>query len=582
MQTAINPALAAAMTLERAAQVGEFQPTTREGQPTVAAQLMQKAMPPAIPDVVKQAGLGGQIQAMQMQDAQKELMGRLMAEQKQAPGLMGLNPQMGNFAEGGIVGYTDGGTASTPYTSAEEIDRLNKMTPEERKAYMRIKAAQRATAQAEMPTPQAGGTPTQAATGRGIMSALRGPLGRFAPLALASGLFFTDEDEIKLLEDAERKRKQGYTEDESAKALRTPVGATPPAETVDNMATYSQEGRNYPSPLMHMERFSNVQPPSQMRAPRAEAQEGGVPSLLGAAAMRKSALDLLGQLKAPPTFGEVRGQAEKGATERREFERGQGLDPDYLAKELEAAKQRGQERLSYADRLAAELDERRKDEGIINFLLGARGLKGQGIGEVFRTGALSSREAASMSRAEARKIQEMRLAYEDASVKERQSLELARRAVAAGDWKSGQDYMNSANKFHNDRTMAEAEMRKAMSGDISKEEIEKMRISEAAKDRKIGRDVRQQSANESLLRSYDQSIATAVERMEKTLESKHPMAKLFRMSPETANTNPKAYQEYLKDAKDLYDRTVVPLEKDRDALRDRLKGYSGWGQVSVQ
>jgi hypothetical protein len=582
MQTAINPALAAAMTLERAAQVGEFQPTTREGQPTVAAQLMQKAVPPAVPDVVKQAGLGGQIQAMQMQDAQQELMGRLMAQQKQAPGLMGLNPQMGNFAEGGIVGYTDGGTASTPYTSAEEIDRLNKMTPEERKAYMRIKAAQRATAQAEMPTPQAGGAPTKAATGRGIMSALKGPLGRFAPLALASGLFFTDEDEIKLLEDAERKRKQGYTEDESAKARRTPVGATPPAETVDNMATYSQEGRNYPSPLMHMERFSNVQQPSQMRALQAEAQEGGVPSLLGAAAMRKSALDLLGQLKAPPTFGEVRGQAERGATERREFERGQGLDPDYLAKELEAAKQRGQERLSYADRLAAELDERRKDEGIINFLLGARGLKGQGIGEVFRTGALSSRAAAAESRAEARKIQEMRLAYEDASVKERQSLELARRAVAAGDWKSGQDYMNSANKFHNDRTMAEAEMRKAMSGDISKEEIEKIRLSEAAKDRKIGRDVRQQSANETLLRSYDATVTTAIEKAEKILAEMHPTGKLFNTSVEARKSNPEGYRQYQADRKRLYDEMVAPAERNRKALQERLQGYAGWGQVNVQ
>jgi hypothetical protein len=489
---------------------------------------------------------------------------------------------MGNFAEGGIVGYTDGGTASTPYTSAEEIDRLNKMTPEERKAYMRIKAAQRATAQAEMPTPQAGGAPTKAATGRGIMSALRGPLGRFAPLALASGLFFTDEDEIKLLEDAERKRKQGYTEDESAKALRTPVGATPPAETVDNMATYSQEGRNYPSPLMHMERFPNVQPPSQMRAPQAEAQEGGVPSLLGAAAMRKSALDLLGQLKAPPTFGEVRGQAEKGATERREFERGQGLDPDYLEKELEAAKQRGQERLSYADRLAAELDERRKDEGIINFLLGARGLKGQGIGEVFRTGALSSREAASMSRAEARKIQEMRLAYEDASVKERQSLELARRAVAAGDWKSGQDYMNSANKFHNDKVAAEADMRKSFAGQISSEEIEKGRISEAAKTRQEGRETRKQSADETLLRSYDATVATAIEKAEKILAELHPTGKLFNTSVEARKSNPEGYRQYQADRKRLYDEMVVPAERNRKALQDRMQGYAGWGQVNVQ
>lgn len=115
MQTSINPALAAAMTLEQAAQAGEFQPMTREGQPTVAAQLMQRAMPPSIPDVVQQAGIGNQIQTMQAQEAQKELMNRMMQQTRPPAGLEGLNPQMGNFAEGGIVGYAGGGEPTTGF-----------------------------------------------------------------------------------------------------------------------------------------------------------------------------------------------------------------------------------------------------------------------------------------------------------------------------------------------------------------------------------------------------------------------------------------------------------------------------------
>lgn len=107
MQTQINPALAAAMTLERAAQVGEFQPMTPQGQPTVAAQLMQRAMPPSVPQVAQQAGLAGQIQAMQQQQAQQALMQQAMANRPPA-GIEGLNPQMGNFADGGIVGRIPG------------------------------------------------------------------------------------------------------------------------------------------------------------------------------------------------------------------------------------------------------------------------------------------------------------------------------------------------------------------------------------------------------------------------------------------------------------------------------------------
>ena len=525
MQTAINPALAAAMTLERAAQVGEFQPKTPDGQPTVAAQLMQKAMPPAIPDVVKQAGLGGQIQAMQMQDAQKELMGRLMAQQKQAPGLMGLNPQMGNFAQGGIVGYAG------DEDSMVVDPQLDVGSVEEGEPRIRVPGVDKPLTAGEM---RQMGYPESYIQRRFVSEGLMA-----APKPQAAAPAVNAGAQMQANMDALR----------AAERRMTPAAAP-------------------------------MQAPAQ--APAVPAKQGIAALGGGAASMRQSALDLMNAFKAPPTPGEVRGQAEASARERQEFERSQGLDPQYLAKELQAAQQRGQERMSYADRLASELEERRKDEGIINFLLGARGLKGQGIGEVFRTGALSSRAAAAESRAEGRKIQEMRLAYEDASVKERQALELARRSVAAGDWKSGQDYMNNARKFHNDKVAAEADMRKSFAGQLSSEEIEKGRLSAAAKERQEGRETRRQSADETLLRSYDATVATAIEKAEKILAELHPTGKLFNTSVEARKSNPEGYRQYQADRKRLYDEMVVPAERNRKALQDRMQGYAGWGQVNVQ
>ena len=122
MQAALNPALAAALTLDRAAQVGEFTPVTKEGTPTVVGGLMQKVMPPAVPDVVQQAGLGGQIQAMQMQEAQKAVMNKAMQQARGPAGLEGLNPEMGNFAEGGIVGYAEAGV--TRESARESVNPL--------------------------------------------------------------------------------------------------------------------------------------------------------------------------------------------------------------------------------------------------------------------------------------------------------------------------------------------------------------------------------------------------------------------------------------------------------------------------
>lgn len=146
MQAALNPALAAALTLDRAAQVGEFAPVTKEGTPTVVGGLMQKVMPPAVPDVVQQAGLGGQIQAMQMQEAQKAVMNQAMQQAKGPAGIEGLNPQMAGFAEGGIVGYAEAGTVASmlnPEQYALEVEMLNAEAEARRAARARRDDAER-------------------------------------------------------------------------------------------------------------------------------------------------------------------------------------------------------------------------------------------------------------------------------------------------------------------------------------------------------------------------------------------------------------------------------------------------------
>lgn len=158
MQAALNPALAAALTLDRAAQVGEFAPVTKEGTPTVVGGLMQKVMPPAVPDVVQQAGLGAQIQDMQMKAAQNAVMNQAMQQAKGPAGLEGLNPEMGNFAEGGIVGYAAGDMAEDEYDrrllEAQQSGRFRQsilgrakpkpdqtMSPDERERLLEVIAA---------------------------------------------------------------------------------------------------------------------------------------------------------------------------------------------------------------------------------------------------------------------------------------------------------------------------------------------------------------------------------------------------------------------------------------------------------
>jgi hypothetical protein len=118
-----------AMLIEQGAQKGQFQPVTRDGQPTVAARLMQQAAPqPAgVGQAVEQAGLAGQIQAMKMQQAQQAMMQQAMSQQQPqgmaGGGIANLNVDIDGFAPGGIVGYNgleDSMVEEPAQASAEE------------------------------------------------------------------------------------------------------------------------------------------------------------------------------------------------------------------------------------------------------------------------------------------------------------------------------------------------------------------------------------------------------------------------------------------------------------------------------
>jgi hypothetical protein len=128
-QTQIPEALMGAMLIEQGAQKGQFQPVTRDGQPTVAARLMQQAAPqPAgVGQAVEQAGLAGQIQAMKMQQAQQAMMQQAMSQQQPqgmaGGGIANLNVDIDGFAPGGIVGYNgleDSMVEEPAQASAEE------------------------------------------------------------------------------------------------------------------------------------------------------------------------------------------------------------------------------------------------------------------------------------------------------------------------------------------------------------------------------------------------------------------------------------------------------------------------------
>lgn len=123
MQAQIPQELSALMALSQGMQQGRVATTTPDGDLTVAAQKVGEVegMLPGMQQAVGQAGLGAQIKAMQMQEAQKAMMNAAMQQTRPPAGIERLNPQMGNFAEGGIVGYAPGGV-SQEFGGSGDVD----------------------------------------------------------------------------------------------------------------------------------------------------------------------------------------------------------------------------------------------------------------------------------------------------------------------------------------------------------------------------------------------------------------------------------------------------------------------------
>lgn len=420
MQAALNPALAAAMTLERAAQVGEFQPMTRDGQPTVAAQLMQKAMPPSIPQIAQQAGLAGQIQAMQMQQAQQNLMQQAMAQRPPA-GIEGLNPQVGGFAEGGIVGYQSGGMTLTqpsvlseaPPLFSEQMGPAGGLTEERRQQYEDALALQRAE---------------QALRTYGARQAAADPEG-FKQAKAAR-----DEAAQKVAT-----HRRLISPEESESRFRDVRAVTP-----EELEMYR---KNLPtgipqSPMMAIPEISGFlgdkpkadqKPPAAAPAMATAPAAVKVPSVEGLFERARS--EYGGMQTGAASAADIAARLARDDPAYRQYLISQGHDPDVFAKRMEEDKALFQAQRDLMSQKMAR--EQGKDTFLSRLGEAARGfrqLKGQGIG----AGLLSS-EAALSRRVEASEalmdqMREAQLKINELEITRRRALQDQKRAIDEGKW----------------------------------------------------------------------------------------------------------------------------------------------------
>lgn len=391
MQTAINPALAAAMTLEQAAQMGEFSPVTKDGIPTVVGGKLQQALQPmmgqgmqpsmpGVQNVAQQAGIGGQIQAMQMQEAQKAMMNAAMQQAKPPAGIERLNPKMGNFAEGGIVGYAPGGVS-------EEFGGVSEMEVSEPRLRVPGPRGDRMMTPAEM---RAENYP---------------------------------EEYIQ-----RRLQSEGFTSRPTAPKPAAVVETAAPPQAAPTVAPPAAPVAERP-----------------MAAPAAAPGPGGIEALF-----EKERAGYRG-MKGPATPKQIVEQERRTRAVKDEYLRSLGIDPDAFTKRSEEDKAlMEQQRALLRERMEREKGRDtflgRAGEAFRNFSQ----MKGQGAGPAIARSydALSRRLEAGEARMD--QMRDFELKLNELEINRRRSLDDARRATAEGNWKGAEQSMNNANAFTNE------------------------------------------------------------------------------------------------------------------------------------
>lgn len=425
----LNPALQALLTLVNGARQGMVAPVTHEGTPTVAGQVLQHAMPQA----AQQAGTGAQIQGMQQQQAQQALMQMAQQQRPQpdplgggiatAPGAQGVR-----MSGGGIVGYAGAGEVEEEYEPG---------TYEGLRALKRLLQKLRAEGDPELEVGMLYGKNQRAVTGND----------RSAISALGAG---------QLTKDATINKRY----------LAAPTNAADQNARLNDVASAEDDIRKWAENKFGNKGGAAAAPAAQMQGgiadlgPRPTVPTVPVPDMSGIQKRVEAADNAVSGIEtAVPTLEQEIEAAKKRAAMEREWLMSQGLDPDRLKHELEASQKRLDRKLAYYDSLEADIKNRSQPlNSIKEFLLSARGNKGQGIGTVLASGSRGMDAYDASMRGEMKATVAERLAIEDAGAKEIAALNAAREATAMGQKDKAMAMIMEGQKWRNEKAKLQAEV----------------------------------------------------------------------------------------------------------------------------
>jgi hypothetical protein len=160
--------------------------------------------------------------------------------------------------------------------------------------------------------------------------------------------------------------------------------------------------------------------------------------------------------------------------------RAEGMDPNFVAAAAEDEKRRTAAKTQRAQEVIDRVTGEQKKSGLIDFLLGASGFQGEGLGQVLKSGALSSRAAQEARQNKIDQMREAQLGFQDASAKEQFLLNKLRQETMLNRFDKARDTLQDLKKAQNDKRAAGIRMYTAFAGTAAEEGIAKAQMQSRA------------------------------------------------------------------------------------------------------
>lgn len=432
MQAQIPQELSALMALRQGMQQGRVAATTPDGAPTVAAQevgqVEQGMMMPGMQQAVGQAGLGAQIKAMQMQQAQEQLMNAAMRQQGPA-GIESLNPQIPGFKEGGIVGYAEAGMVSPEFGGDAPVDnsepRLRVPTPQ----------GDRMMTVSEM---RAANYPEDYIRRRLEMEGMISRRAAPAPMAPAAS---------------------------PATAPATPVAVATP------VAAPQVQMQRPPAPMMP----TASQKPAGMSSEQLfERARAGIESLP----------------REPVAPSQAIAPALEAQRAMDEYRRQMGLpgEMDRVSQQEAAFKKLMADREAILNRRMQEVQAQQDRGSLAQYLMGFRQMKGQSVGQGLMSGSQAAQAYESGLRAQFERIEDLKIDLQALSVEKQNALDKMRDDIAKGKFEDAMKRREQAQRADAEIKAKKAEIDVAQAKAVAQKEEAQYRAGQPGElERLLGR-----------------------------------------------------------------------------------------------